>query len=115
LMKIQLEALGHIVLIATDGTQGLEQARRERPDLVISDIKMPRTDGYSLIRQIRASPETASIPAIALTGLGMRGDAERARDAGFDACVVKPAETRELLAWIHRLAGSQAERHALLP
>jgi len=59
-----------------------------------------------LIRQIRQIPETAGIPAIALTGMGMRGDAARAKEAGFDACVVKPVETRELLKWIQTLTAS---------
>ncbi len=106
LMKIQLESLGHTVLLAADGLQGVQQACKDRPDLILSDLKMPRADGYELIRQIRQIPETAGIPAIALTGMGMRGDAARAKEAGFDACVVKPVETRELLKWIQTLTAS---------
>jgi len=106
LMKIQLEALGHSVLLARDGIQGLQEACKRRPDLIISDIKMPRADGYELIRQIRQIPETSGIPAIALTGLGMRGDITRAKEAGFDACIVKPVETRELMRWIQTLTAA---------
>ncbi len=103
LLKIEMERAGHTVITATDGSTGLALARTNRPDLILSDIKMPRMDGYELIRQVRATPEIRDTPAIALTGLGAKPDVERAIAAGFDACVMKPAEAHEISALIDKL------------
>jgi two-component system CheB/CheR fusion protein len=73
------------------------------PDLIISDIKMPVLDGYELIRNIRGVPELSNTPAIALTGLGSKGDVERALAAGFNACLSKPAEPEQIATLIRRL------------
>jgi PAS domain S-box-containing protein len=103
LLKIELEMAGHSVSTASDGKTGLAQAKNCRPDLIISDIKMPGVDGFALIREIRASEDLASTPAIALTGFGGKSDFDRAIAAGFDACVSKPAEPREISALIRKL------------
>lgn len=103
LLTLELERLGHSVIAATDGSSGLERVQFDRPDVVISDIKMPGLDGYQLIRALRAKPEFSRIPAIALTGFGAKHDFERAMAAGFDACVSKPAEAEEISALIHSL------------
>jgi len=103
LMKAELEELGYAVTTARDGRTGIEAAKTHRPDVIISDIKMPIMDGYELIRTIRATPELRTLSAIALTGFGTRGSSERALAAGFDACVSKPAEREELLAVIREL------------
>jgi len=110
LMKIELERMGHSIITASDGVSGLHQARLHRPDLVISDIKMPGIDGYELIREIRAIPELCGVPAIALTGFGAKSDFDRAVAAGFDACVSKPAEPEEISALIHSLT---SQKHAI--
>lgn len=104
LLKLELEILGYAVLTATDGREGLELARREVPDLIISDIKMPGMDGYELIRSIRSTPELAATPAIALTGFGMPSDIERLHAAGFNAHLPKPADTDQIVALIQKLA-----------
>src|ERR1019366_5679262 len=72
LMKMELEDLGFSVLVAADGESGLEIAKRHLPDVIISDIRMPGLDGYELIRRLRQIPSLATVPAIALTGLGMK-------------------------------------------
>jgi CheY-like chemotaxis protein len=96
LIQLELEWLGHKVLVAQDGVSGMEIARREKPDVIVSDIKMPGMDGYELIRQIRSLPELARTPAIALTGFGMKRDVERALSGGFDAHIVKPSDIDQL-------------------
>jgi CheY-like chemotaxis protein len=109
LMKVELEKRGHIVRSASDGQQGIEVAKHLRPDLIISDIKMPLLDGYGMIRAIRALPEFARTPAIALTGFGSDADIERAIKAGFNACVCKPSEPDKIAALIQRLiAGGES-------
>jgi PAS domain S-box-containing protein len=104
LLKLELEIRGFSVLSANDGLKGVEMAIENLPDLIISDIKMPGMDGYELIKRIRAMPELADTPAIALTGFGRQSDFEKIRLAGFDACVPKPADAEEILAVIQALS-----------
>ena len=103
LLRIELESLGYSVLMATDGERGLDIANRELPDIIVSDIKMPRFDGYELIKHIRRTPELAAIPAIALTGLGRSKDIEKALSAGYSAHLCKPVEVNELVSIIEKL------------
>lgn len=104
LVKTELEQFGYSVLTASDGMTGLETAKRELPDIIISDIKMPGFDGYELIRQVRQTPQLSATPAIALTGFGMKKDVEKALEAGYSAHLAKPAELDELTALIEKLA-----------
>jgi PAS domain S-box-containing protein len=104
LIKQELEWAGHEVFAAMDGAVALEIAKREKPDMIISDIKMPNVDGYQFIQQVRAIPEFAKIPAIAMTGFGMERDVAQARDAGYDAHLVKPVDIDEMGRLIQKLA-----------
>jgi PAS domain S-box-containing protein len=113
LMKVEMERLGFSVLQASDCVSAVELARRERPDAIISDVKMPDLDGYEFIRRIRATPETCGILAFALTGFGRKGDIERAMAAGFDSCFAKPADPDELAAALRQMAGERKQRSAL--
>jgi two-component system CheB/CheR fusion protein len=103
LIKRELEWTGHKVYPAMDGMTALEIARRELPDIIISDIKMPRLDGYQFIQQVRAVPKLAAVPAIAMTGFGMERDAELARSAGYSAHMVKPVDLHEMEQLIQSL------------
>jgi PAS domain S-box-containing protein len=103
LMKMELELMGHAVLTALDGVRGLQLAKTFRPDLIISDIKMPGMDGYEFIREVRTTPELCSIPAIALTGFGGKAVVDRSTAAGFDACVSKPADPQVIAELIKQL------------
>ncbi len=107
LMKLELEWLGYTVLTARDGISGLELAQREAPDLIVSDIKMPGMDGYDLIKELRRIPKLASMPAIALTGFGMKRDTEAALAAGYNAHLCKPVDAKQLSAVIEQLAAKQ--------
>jgi PAS domain S-box-containing protein len=104
LFRIELEDLGYTVFTATDGEAGLEIARRELPAVIISDIKMPRYDGYQFIQQIRRDPRLAAVPAIALTGFGAKKDADEVLRAGYNAHVCKPVELQDLVSLIQQLA-----------
>ncbi len=107
LIKFELGELGYSVLTATDGESGLEMARLELPDVIVSDIKMPGMDGYELIRRLRLEPELASKPAIALTGFGMQKDIKRAMAAGYNTHLRKPVDPRELSSLIQQLISKQ--------
>jgi CheY-like chemotaxis protein len=90
------------VLGAASGEAALDLVEREHPDLVLLDIGLPDIDGYELATRIRGLPEGASIRLLAVTGYGQPVDQERSRRAGFAAHLVKPVETRRLLAHIAR-------------
>jgi signal transduction histidine kinase/CheY-like chemotaxis protein len=92
-----LEAHGHEVSVEYDGTTGYARALRERPEVMLLDIGLPDIDGHELARRLRASRETAGATLVALTGYGQSDDRERAREAGFDRHLVKPADLSELL------------------
>jgi len=87
---------GHETLEAADGRTTVEIARRERPDLILMDLAMPGMDGWEAVRRLKADPETADIPIIALTAFAMRGDEERARQAGCDAYLSKPCRPQTI-------------------
>ena len=106
LFRIELEELGYSVFTATDGESGLEIAKRELPDVIVSDIKMPRFDGYELIKQLRRIPELATTHAIALSGFGMNKDVEKALHAGYNAHLCKPVELNELIGMIQKLTSA---------
>ena len=87
-----LSAFGHTPLTAADGEQGLAAARREKPDLIVCDVQLPGMDGYEVLKRLRAEPELACIPVVAVTSFAMVGDRNRALAAGFDGYVAKPID-----------------------
>ncbi|MBI3894982.1 MAG: response regulator [Acidobacteria bacterium] len=107
LLRIELEELGYSVFTAADGETGLAIAERELPDVIVSDIKMPRFDGYELIKKLRQIPQLAAVPAIALSGFGMSKDVEKALKAGYNAHLCKPVELNELVATIQKFTSSE--------
>jgi DNA-binding response OmpR family regulator len=96
-----LEGEGYRVLTAADGPAGLERAVREKPDLVLLDIMMPRLDGYTLCAELRRL--TIRVPVLMLTAKGQIEDRVRGLDAGADDYLVKPFSTDELLARVRAL------------
>jgi two-component system CheB/CheR fusion protein len=99
---LQLE--GYRVSTAFDGEQAIAAAERDRPDVMVVDIGMPRRDGYDVARWVREQPWGAAMRLIAVTGWGQDVDRERSRTAGFDAHLVKPVDPRVLQETIDRLA-----------
>ena len=87
-----LRALGNEVSLAYDGVEAVAAARATRPHVILLDIGMPRLDGYAAARELRQDAATRGIRLVALTGWGQEEDRRRAREAGFDAHLVKPAE-----------------------
>jgi two-component system cell cycle response regulator DivK len=85
---------GYSVLLAANGQEALEQAKRHAPDLILMDLQMPVLDGWEATRLLKADPQTASIPIVALTA----GDhpSTRFQEAGFCAYVRKPVSPRDL-------------------
>ncbi|MDQ6808480.1 MAG: PAS domain S-box protein [Verrucomicrobiota bacterium] len=106
LVKRILQECAATVQTAASAEEGLAALDREQPDVLISDIGMPGTDGYQFMRSVRALSEEKGgrIPAIALTAFARSEDRQRAMLAGFDMHVAKPVEPAELIAVVARLA-----------
>ena len=96
LLEMTLRAKGYTLLTATDGGEALDMAVRERPDLIIMDIQLPKVNGLAVTRKLRETPEFRHTPIIAITAYAMKGDREKAIEAGCDAYLPKPINTREL-------------------
>lgn len=102
-----LKSSGYAVLQSRSAEEGLRVAREQRPDLILMDVRLPGMDGLAAVRALKQDPETRTIPAVAMTAQAMRGDEEAARDAGFDAYVTKPIDTRAFPRVVARLLGGR--------
>ena len=102
LVQRALESRGYKLLKAMNGLDGVETAEKEDIDLILLDINLPDIDGYEVARRLRKSSkaELAYIPIIAVTANALKGDAERALEAGCDVYMSKPVNIRELWARI---------------
>lgn len=92
-LQIAEQLLGFVgarVITTRNAPAGLELIKSNAPELVLLDLAMPGMDGWQALAQLRANPETASLPVIALTAHAMNGDRERALAAGFNAYISKP-------------------------
>jgi two-component system cell cycle response regulator DivK len=105
MLSRRLERKGMTVVIAVDGQAGVDMATSESPDLILMDLSLPVMDGWEATRRIKASPETRSIPVIALTAHAMSGDEQTARDAGCDDYDTKPIDFKRLLGKIDKYLG----------
>ena len=93
-----LRHAGFDVLEATDGQAGIDIATRELPALILMDVSIPIIDGWEATRRLKADPKTSRIPIIALTAHALTSDRQKAREAGCDGYIAKPAEPRVVLA-----------------
>jgi CheY-like chemotaxis protein len=87
-----LRISGHEVDIAYDGIEAAQKAQSYKPDIMLLDIGLPGMNGYDVCRSIRQQPWGKSIHIVALTGWGQEQDRHTAREAGFDAHLVKPVD-----------------------
>jgi CheY-like chemotaxis protein len=99
----RLTRRGYTVLQAIDGYQGIAMARATPPDLILMDLSLPVLDGWEATRQLRAAPETAVIPIIALTAHAFSSERERSLEAGCNDYETKPIDFARLLAKIEHL------------
>lgn len=105
MLKSRLQRHGFDVTIAVDGQEGVDKASLEKPDLILMDIDLPVINGLEATRRLKGSPETGSIPIIALTAHAMVGDRENALEAGCDDFDTKPVNLPRLLEKINALLG----------
>jgi len=91
-----LEWSGYQISKAVDAEQALEAIRQTVPDLILMDIGLPGMDGLTLTRKLKADDATKRIRVVALTAFAMKGDEQKALDAGCDGYIAKPIDTRKL-------------------
>ena len=105
MLSRRLARKGYEVAIAEDGQRGIDMASSENPDLILMDMSLPVVDGWEATRRIKSTPETGTIPIIALTAHAMASDREKAMEAGCDDYDTKPVELPRLLGKIERFLG----------
>ncbi|MFH1414374.1 MAG: response regulator [Candidatus Omnitrophota bacterium] len=99
-VEVRLKAAGYAVLVAYDGQDGLEKARRIKPDLIILDLMLPKLDGYRVCRMLKYDVKYQQIPIIMFTARAQEEDKKMGEDVGADAFITKPFEPQELLSKI---------------
>jgi CheY-like chemotaxis protein len=97
---------GFEVIFAMDGKEGVDTARREKPDIILMDLSLPVMDGWEATRRVKSDNATRSVPIIGLTARAMVGDREKAIEAGCDDYDTKPVELDRLIGKIERLLGA---------
>ena len=106
-VQTYLEDEGFEVTTAVDGEEGLEKAQKMMPDVIISDVMMPRCDGYGLLKKIREDERLGGTPVIFLTAKGMTVDRTQGYQAGVDDYIPKPFDPDELVARVRNVVKRQ--------
>jgi DNA-binding response OmpR family regulator len=102
-LRFRLEANSYEVLIASDGQEGLNKARSEKPDLIILDLMLPKLDGYKVCRMLKFDETYKAIPIIIFTAKAQKKDEELGMEMGADAYISKPFEPEILLGKMKEL------------
>lgn len=114
--ELSIKKGGYEIVIGRNGKQALELAAREKPSLIVMDVSMPEMDGLTALTQLKAAPETASIPVIMLTVRGQAMTRHQAELSGAAVYLTKPFSPSQLLAEVKRLLeGPPAAAAPLIP
>ena len=100
-----LETQGYRVLQVTNGAEAMGMVRKHRPDLVLMDIQLPGQSGLEVTKELKADPDVAGIPVIAVTAFAMRTDEERIRAGGCEDYLAKPISVPVFLEKVKRYLG----------
>ncbi len=103
LVRDVLQAKGYATIEALTGEDGVRLAIERKPDLILMDIQLPGINGIEALRQLRANPETATIPTVAVTASVMQHDRKHITEAGFDGYLGKPINLKEFLETVRSL------------
>lgn len=96
LARVLLEVEGYMVATACDGESAVEKIHAFNPHLILMDLQLPGMDGLELTRLLKSDPATQNIRILAITAYAMKGDEQKALDAGCDGYLSKPIDTRTL-------------------
>jgi len=102
LVTVLLSRLGYQVHTASTAEEALEIAQRIRPRLVLADILLPGMDGLEMTRRLKSAPETRNTIVLAVTALAMKGDQQKALEAGCDGYITKPIDVKMFHALIRQ-------------
>jgi DNA-binding response OmpR family regulator len=97
LLRVNFEIEGLDVICASDGEEGFRKAQTEQPDIVISDIMMPRRDGLQLLTDLKRDPTTSDLPVILLSAKAQKTEVQQGLDLGADDYITKPFDPLELI------------------
>ncbi|MCX5679064.1 MAG: response regulator [Candidatus Omnitrophica bacterium] len=102
-MVFRLEANGYTAITAYDGQDGLKKAKKEKPDLIILDLMLPKMDGYKVCALLKGDTRYSKIPIIIFTARAQDDDMKMAKEVGADAYITKPFEPETLILKIKEL------------
>ena len=105
ILDFSLGAEGFDVITATDGEEALAKAQREKPDLIVMDVMMPRLDGYETCRRLKNDPGTRDIPVLLLTARGREEDRKQGMESGADDYITKPFSPNKLISRVSDILG----------
>ena len=102
LVSMYLEMNGYHVEVANDGLEGLSEARKLKPDLILLDLGMPKMDGYQMIAELRSDEELKDIPIVVISAWTAATHRDRAKAAGADGFITKPFELGHILSTVRK-------------
>src|ERR1700736_6016540 len=115
LVRVLLSRQGFDVRTASTAEEALEMVQNFRPCLVLADIQLPGMDGLEMTRRLKLAPETKDTVVLALTAFAMKGDEEKAFEAGCDGYITKPIDTRSFPALIRQYLSKPNEAKNSFP
>ncbi len=110
LFKLIIDSIGHEIVMAENGEEGIKAARKERPDLILMDIHLPVIDGLTAFKILRSNEDTKDIPVIAVTSHAMKGDRERFLEQGFADYIAKPIDVDDFIETLDAVSKRQPAR-----
>lgn len=103
LVEVNLVRAGYDVVVAYDGVEALEVFAKEKPDMVVLDVMMPRMDGFEVLKKLQSDPASRDVPVIMLTAKAQDADIFRGWSSGVSSYLTKPFNPRELLTFVERI------------
>lgn len=110
LVELAVGPKGYQTIFAPNGLQGLKMAQANPPDLILLDLMLPGQDGFEVLHQLRAEPQTANVPVIVVSSKSQLADKETAAKIGANAYLSKPYKRAELLSLIRSLLSERPEK-----
>jgi len=111
LLLAYLEDMEDVVAIeARNGVEAMDVVARQRPDLILLDIMMPKMSGFEVCKQLKSNPETRDIPIVMVTALSEPADIERATDCGTDDYLTKPIERAALVNLVRAMLQTRVRK-----